>query len=209
MEIHTKKAECMVITKSQSIPMFERKIDGITLNQVEKFKCLESWITSDARCHKDVRTRIAMAKQSFNTLDNILRSKNRSMSVRTRVLKCYVWPVLLYGCESWTLTTALIKNLEAAEMWFYRKMQRISYMAKKANKQVLVQINQDKSLFTTIKKRQFEFFWTHYQVKTTRTFGCLWKKLRQERPRTSRKNVPGPTQGLAEFKHSTYLAASL
>jgi len=80
------------------------------------------------------------------------------MSVRTRVLKCYVWSVLLYDCESWTLTAALIKNLEAAEMWFYRKMQRISSMAKKTNKQVLIQINQDKSLFKTIKKRQFEFF---------------------------------------------------
>jgi len=100
----------------------------------EKFKYLGSWITSDARCHKDVRARIATAKQSFNTRYSILRNKNQSVSVRTRVLKCYVWPVLLYGCESWTLTAALIKNLEAAEVWLYRKMQRISYMAKKTNR---------------------------------------------------------------------------
>ena len=152
MEINTKKTEYMVITKPQSIPMCKIKIDGITLNEVEKFKYLGFRITSDARCHKDVRARIAMAKQSFNTLENILRNKNQSVSVRTRVLKCYVWPVLLYGCESWTLTTALIKNLESAEMWFYRKMQRISHIAKKTNKQVLIQTNQDKSLFRTIKK---------------------------------------------------------
>jgi len=99
-----------------------------------------------------------MAKQALNTLDNILRNKNQSVNVRTRVLKCYVWPVLLYGCESWTLTAALIKNLEAGDMWFYRKMQRISYMATRTNKQVLIQVNQSRSLLKTIKKRQFEFF---------------------------------------------------
>jgi len=60
----------------------------------------------------------------------------------------------------------------------------------------------------TIKKRQFEFC-GNIQVKTTRTSGYLWEKLWQERTRTSKKNVLGPTQGLAEFKHSTYLAASL
>jgi len=59
MEINTKKTECMVITNSQSIPMCKIKIDEITLNQVEKFKYLGSWITSDASCHKDVRAHIA------------------------------------------------------------------------------------------------------------------------------------------------------
>jgi len=146
MVINTKKTECMVILKSQSIPMCKIKVDGIKL----KFKYLGSWNTSDARCHKDVRARIAMAKQSFKALDNNLRYKNRSVGVRTRVLKFCIWPVLLYGCESWTLTAALIKNFEAAEMWFCWKMQRTSYMAKKTNKQVLIQINQDKSLFKTI-----------------------------------------------------------
>ena len=62
MEINTKKRECMAITKSQSIPMCKITIDGITLNQVEKLKYLGSWITSDAKCHKDVLARIAMAK---------------------------------------------------------------------------------------------------------------------------------------------------
>jgi len=60
MEISTKKTECVVIAKSQSIPMCKIKIDGFSFKQIEKFKNLGSWITSDARCHKDVRTRIAM-----------------------------------------------------------------------------------------------------------------------------------------------------
>jgi len=89
-----------------------------------------------------------------------LRNKNPSLSVRTRVLKCYVWPVLLYSCESWTQTAAPIKNLEAADMWFYRKTQRISYMAKKINKQVVIQINQEKSPFKTIKNGNSNFLET-------------------------------------------------
>jgi len=74
--------------------------------------------------------------------------------------------------------------------------------------QVLIQINHEKSLFKTIKNGNSSF-WTHYQVKTTRTFGYLWKHLWQECTRTSQKNVPGPAQGLAEFKYCRSLAASL
>jgi len=77
------------------------------------------------------------------------------MSVRTRVLKCYIWLVLLYDCESWTLTIAVIKNLEADEMEFNKKMQGILYMAKNTNKQVLIQINQD--IFKTIKNGNSNF----------------------------------------------------
>jgi len=114
--------------------------------------------------------------------------------MRRRVPKCCIWPVVLYRCESWTLTAALIKNLEAVEMWFYQKMQRISYMAKKTNKQVLIQVNQSRSLLKIMKKRKFQFLdtlsghnnyniWLFVEKFVARTHEdvqekCTWTSLR-------------------------------
>ena len=79
------------------------------------------------------------------------------MKTKFRVLKTYVWSVLLYGCENWTITEALRNRLEAAEMWFIRRMLRISWRAKKTNEFVLKEAGVKRSLNQTIRKRQMEF----------------------------------------------------
>ena len=74
-----------------------------------------------------------------------------------RVLKTYVWSILLYGCESWTITTETRKKLEAVEMWFFRRMLRISWTEKRSNESILEETNQERSLINTIRKRQLKF----------------------------------------------------
>ena len=66
---------------------------------------LGSIITEDARCVNEVKRRIAVAKSTFSKLDNILRNRSLSMKVRFRVLDCYVYPVLMYGSEAWSITS--------------------------------------------------------------------------------------------------------
>ena len=124
--------------------------------EVQIFRIMDhhQWCKLSQRCSN----MYCNGKQAFKTLDNILRNKKQSVNVNTRVLECYFWPVLLYGCGMRTLTAALIRNLETAEIWVYQKTQIISYMAKKTNKQKVTQVNQSRSLFETRKKQQFEFF---------------------------------------------------
>ena len=76
---------------------------------------------------------------------------------RLIVLKTYVWSTLTYGCECWTITSDIEKKIEAAEMWFIRRMLRISWAEKKTNVNVLREGNVQRSLMKTIRKRQMEF----------------------------------------------------
>ena len=96
-------------------------------------------------------------KDAFQKLSLILKNRNISMTTKFRVLKTYVWSTLTYGCECWTITSDIEKKIEAAEMWFIRRMLRISWTEKKPNVNVLREGNVQKSLLKTIRKRQMEF----------------------------------------------------
>ena len=79
-------------------------------------------ITSDGKCKTEIKKRIATAKDAFQKLSLILKNRNISMTTKFRVLKTYVWSTLTYGCEWWTITSDIEKKIEAAEMWFVRRM---------------------------------------------------------------------------------------
>ena len=96
-------------------------------------------------------------KDAFQKLSLILKNRNISMTTKFRVLKTYVWSTLTYGCECWTITSDIEKKIEAAEMWFIRRMLRISWAEKKTNVNVLREGNVQRSLLKTIRKRQMEF----------------------------------------------------
>ena len=113
--------------------------------------------TSDGKCKTEIKKRIAIAKASFQKMSTIVKNRNISFSTKLKVLKTYVWSILLYGCETWTITSETKKNLEAAEMWFYRRMLRISWKEKRTNESILEETNQERSLIKTIRKRQLKF----------------------------------------------------
>ena len=113
--------------------------------------------TSDGKCKTEIKKRIAIAKASFQKMSTIVKNRNISFSTKLKVLKTYVWSILLYGCETWTITAETKKNLEAAEMWFYRRMLRISWKEKRTNESILEETNQERSLIKTIRKRQLKF----------------------------------------------------
>ena len=130
---------------------------GQQIKLVKKFKYLGYMITSDGKCITEIKKRIATAKDAFQKLSLILKNRNISMTTKFRVLKTYVWSTLTYGCECWTITSDIEKKIEAAEMWFIRRMLRISWAEKKTNVNVLREGNVQRSLLKTIRKRQMEF----------------------------------------------------
>ena len=81
-----------------------------------------------------------------------------TIETRKRVLKCYVEPVLTYGCESWTIGQQTRKSLESVEMWFYRRMLRIPWTAKKSNENVMREVKAKRELISNIRKKQSSFF---------------------------------------------------
>ena len=111
----------------------------------------------NGKCITEIKKRIATAKDAFQKLSLILKNRNISMTTKFRILKTYVWSTLTYGCECWTITSDIEKKIEAAEMWFIRRMLRISWAEKKTNVNVLREGNVQRSLLKTIRKRQMEF----------------------------------------------------
>ena len=163
--LNVKKTECMVVSKKGVNPTCTLKSKGETIKQVQKFKYLGYIITSEGRCNTEIKRRIAIAKDSFSKLNPIFKNNNISIDTKVRVLKAYVWSILLYGCESWTISNELKKKLEAAEMWFIRRMLKISWTEKKTNDAVLEEARLRRSLMKTIRKRQMQFLGHLYRHK--------------------------------------------
>ena len=114
-------------------------------------------MTSDGKCMSEIQRRLTTAKVSFKKLSPILTNRNIKMDTKNRVLKAYVWSVLLYGCECWTISNNIQKKLEAIEMWFLRRVLKISWTEKRSNQEVLAMANTKRSLINTIRKRQMKF----------------------------------------------------
>ena len=100
------------------------------------------------------------------------------MTTKVRVLKTYVWSTLSYGCECWTIISDIEKKIEAAEMWFIRRMLRISWTEKKPNVNVLREGNVQSSLLKTIRKRQMEFL-GHLCRRELQISGSIFQRLVQ------------------------------
>ena len=122
-----------------------------------KFKYLGYLLTSDGKCSSEIQKRIVAAKVPYKKLSSIMTNRNIKMETKFRILKAYVWSILLYGCECWTITNIIRKRLEATEMWFLRRILKISWTEKKSNQEVLKMANTERSLIKTIRKRQMKF----------------------------------------------------
>ncbi len=87
---------------------------------VERYKYLGDWINRKGDPEEEIMFRIGQAKSAFAKMKKTLTSHQSSLNIRTRALKCYVWSVLLYGCEVWTLKVNIMNRIEAFEMRCYR-----------------------------------------------------------------------------------------
>ena len=158
MEINTKKNKTEVMVISKEPEKCSIYLNGEKINQTETFTYLGTLITEDGKCTKEIKCRIAQSKSAFTNLKKILTNKKLPFKTRFRVLRCYVWPVLLYACETWTLNLESKKLLESVEMWYLSKMERISYTAHKTNEFVLSKTQKSRMILRDIERRQFKFF---------------------------------------------------
>ncbi|KAG1685232.1 L-2-hydroxyglutarate dehydrogenase, mitochondrial [Nymphon striatum] len=157
LTINVKKTKSMTISKKQQPPNCKLTIGEKSIEQKDKFNYLGNFLTADGKSKTAIRTRIAMAKNKFQSMKQILTNRNLSNQLKIRLLKCYIWPVLMYGCETWTITPGLKGNIEAAEMWFLRRMFKISYRDRVSNIRVLERAKTTRELLNCIQKRQLTF----------------------------------------------------
>ncbi|XP_070000725.1 uncharacterized protein [Penaeus vannamei] len=140
----------------------QNNLEGAIFESLETtFNYLGSLVTSDARCKKAVKKRIAVSEERFGEMRSIFTNENLSMKLKIWLLKCYIWSITLtYGCETWTLSAELIKNINAAEVWFLRRILRISYVDGDINEDVLLRTGVERESLSAISGRQFRFLST-------------------------------------------------
>ncbi len=152
MKINIQKTNTMLVCRDGG-GVVNITVDGQRVEQVQSFKYLGSIISEDGRSLTDVKYRIALAKEAFNKSKELL-TKGLSQTLKKRLVKVLIWPVVLYGCETWTMLTAEIDKLKALEMWLWRRLERISWMDKKSNEEVLTMVNENRCLIRTIYQRK-------------------------------------------------------
>ena len=152
MEMNVVKTEVMVISKQIQAPKVNIMIQGRSNEQLSEMVYLGSLLTDNGKCEKEIRRRIGMARTAFTKLKTVLTSRNIKLCTRRKLIKCYVWSTLLYGCETWTLSRTSIKKIEAFEMWTLRRLLKIPWTDYKTNKEVLQLAGTERSLTRIVKK---------------------------------------------------------
>ena len=182
LDMNVNKTKTMMISRNPIGKAIKVEVSGTTLEQVDQFKYLGTQITVDAKSETEVKSRINLAKAKFGMMAKVLTSRNLSIPLKIRMTNCYVFSILMYGAEAWTLTKPLEKNIEAFEMWCMRRIARISWKEKVTNKEVLERLNTNRQLLQTVKQRKLRYF-GHIRRKGDIIQTILEGRMEGRRPR--------------------------
>ena len=158
LQLNAKKTECMVISKWPDTTICNASCKGQRIQQVNIFKYLGFTITSNAKYDFKIKNRIVLSKDTFTKIKTIFINRHIKLNTKFNTMKAYVLSILLYAYECWTLTKFLERRLEAVEMWFIRRIMRISWTERKTNKEVMEIAMYKRSLLKLIRARQMKFF---------------------------------------------------
>ena len=134
----------MKIMASGPITSWERH--GKTVETVSDFIFLGSKITADGDCSHEIKRRLLLGRKVMTTLDSILKSRDITLQTKVRLVKAMVFPVVMYGCESWTVTKAECRRIDAFGLWCWIRLLRIPWTARRSNQSILKEISPGISL---------------------------------------------------------------
>ena len=120
-----------------SSPITSREIDGETVETVSDFMFLGSKITADGDCNQEIKRHLLFRRKVMTNLDGILKSRDITLPTKVRLVKAIVFPVVMYGCESWTVKKAESQRIDAFELWCWRRLLRVPGTARRSNQSIL------------------------------------------------------------------------
>ena len=138
-----------------STPITSWEIDGET---VSDFIFLGSKITADGDCSHEIKRRLLLGKKVMTNLDSIFNSRDITLPTKVRLVKAMVFPVVMYGCESWTVKKAERRRTDAFEMWCWRRLLRVPWTARRSNQSILKEISPGISLEGMMLKLKLQYF---------------------------------------------------
>ena len=129
-----------------SRPITSWEIDGETVEIVSDLIFLGSKITADGDCSHEIKRRLLLGRKVMTNLDSILKSRDITLPIKVHLVKAMVSPVVMYGCESWTLKKAECQKIDVFKLWCWRRLLRVPWTARRSNQSILKEISPGCSL---------------------------------------------------------------
>ena len=139
-------------------PINSWQIDGETVETVTDFTFLGSKITADGDCSHETKRCLLFGRKVMTNLDSILKSKDITLPTKVHLLKAMVFSVVMYRCESWTIKKAECRRIDAFELWFWRRLLRVPWTARRYNQSILKEISPEYSLEGLMLKLKLQYF---------------------------------------------------
>ena len=129
-----------------SSPIISWQIDGETMETVTDFIFLGYKITADGDCSHEIKRHLLLGRKAMTNLDSILKSRDTTLPTNIRLVKPMVFPVVMYGCEGWSIKKAEHQRIDAFELWCGRRLLRVPWTARRSNQSILKEISPEYSL---------------------------------------------------------------
>ena len=139
-------------------PITSWEIGGETVETVSDFIFWGSKITADGDCSHEIKRRLLLGRKVMTKLDSVFKSRHITLPTKVHLVKAMVFPVVIYGCESWTVKKAERQRIDACELWCWRRLLRVPWTARRSNQSILKEINLGISLKGMMLKLKLQYF---------------------------------------------------
>ena len=145
--------------------------------------------TAGGDCSHEIKRHLLLERKAMTNLDSILKSRDITLSTKVRLVKAMVFPVVMYGCESWTIKKAEHRRVDAFELWCWRRLLRVPWTARRSNQSILKEISPEYSLEGRVLKLKLQYFghlmWRTDSLEKTLMLGKIegrrrrgWQRMR-------------------------------
>ena len=141
-----------------SSPITSWQIDGETVETVADFILGGSKTTVDVDCSHEIKRHLLLGRKAMTNLDSILTSRDITLPAKVHLVKAMVFPVVMYGCESWTIKKVEHGRIDAFELWCWRRLLRVPWTARRSNQSILKEISPEYSLEGLMLKLELQYF---------------------------------------------------
>ena len=182
LKLNTQKTKIMA-----SDPITSWQIDWETVETVSDFIFLGSKITADSDCSHEIKRRLLLGRKVMTNLDSILKSRHITLSTNVCLVKVMDFPVVMYGCESWTIKQAECLRIDVFELWCWRRLLRVLWTTRRSNQSILKEISPGCSLEGLMLKLKLQYFghlrWRADSFEKTLMLGKMGGRKRRGRQR--------------------------
>ena len=153
LKLHIQKTKIMA-----SGPITSWEIDGETVETVLDFIFWGSKITADGDCSHEIKRCLLLGREVMTNLDSILKCRDVTLPTKIHLVKAMVFPVVMYGCESWTIKKAECQRIDVFELWCWRRLLRVPWTARRSNQSILKEISPEYSMKGLMLKLKLQYF---------------------------------------------------